>query len=88
MEDKNKSKKQLIDELVQMRQRITELEAIQEERKRAEEVLKDSEEMLQLSEEKYRTLIENLNVGVYRATPGREGRFIDVNQATKTRRKC
>ncbi len=42
---------------------------------------KKTEEMLQQSEEKYRTLIENLNVGVYRTTPGAEGKFIDVNQA-------
>ncbi|KYK32367.1 MAG: PAS domain S-box protein [Theionarchaea archaeon] len=42
---------------------------------------KKAEEMLKLSEEKYRTLIENLNVGVYRVTPGEEGQFIDVNQA-------
>jgi PAS domain S-box-containing protein len=39
------------------------------------------EELLQVSEEKYRTLIENLNVGVYRATPGKEGTFTEVNQA-------
>lgn len=42
---------------------------------------KKTEEMLRQSEEKYRTLIENVNVGVYRATPGVEGQFIDVNQA-------
>lgn len=42
---------------------------------------KQAEEMLHLSEEKYRTLVENLHVGVYRATPGEEGVFIDVNQA-------
>jgi PAS domain S-box-containing protein len=45
---------------------------------------KRTEERLRLSEEKYRTLIENLNVGVYRATPGIEGRFIDVNPAFVT----
>jgi PAS domain S-box-containing protein len=44
------------------------------EHKKAEEALKESEE-------KYRTLIENLNVGVYRVTPGKEGHFIDVNPA-------
>ena len=42
---------------------------------------KRAEEMLRQSEEKYRTLVENLNIGVYRATPGRNGYFIDVNQA-------
>ncbi len=33
------------------------------------------------NEKKYRSLVENLNVGVYRATPGVKGRFVDVNQA-------
>ncbi|MBU7046357.1 MAG: PAS domain S-box protein, partial [Theionarchaea archaeon] len=42
---------------------------------------KRAEEMLRQSEEKYRTLVENLNIGVYRSTPGRNGYFIDVNQA-------
>ncbi|MBU7016893.1 MAG: PAS domain S-box protein [Theionarchaea archaeon] len=42
------------------------------------------EELLRLSEEKYRSLIENLNIGVYRVTPGKEGDFVDVNQAFVT----
>lgn len=42
---------------------------------------KKAEKMLRQSEEKYRSLVENLNVGVYRTTPGEKGRFIDVNQA-------
>jgi len=33
------------------------------------------------SEERYRSLVNNLNVGVYRNTPGPEGRFIQVNPA-------
>jgi PAS domain S-box-containing protein len=40
-----------------------------------------AEEMLRLSEEKYKNVIENLNYGVYRVTPGDKGEFIDVNQA-------
>ncbi|MBU0528939.1 PAS domain S-box protein [bacterium] len=36
---------------------------------------------LRISEEKYRTLTENLNVGIYRVTPGSKGKFIEVNQA-------
>jgi len=44
------------------------------ERKQAEKVLKESEE-------KYRTLTENINVGVYRNTSGPKGKFIEVNPA-------
>ncbi|MGC1121657.1 MAG: PAS domain S-box protein [Candidatus Methanofastidiosia archaeon] len=40
-----------------------------------------TQEMLRQSEEKYRTLMENLHVGVYRSIPGKEGRFIDFNRA-------
>ncbi|MBU7048075.1 MAG: PAS domain S-box protein [Theionarchaea archaeon] len=45
---------------------------------------KQMEELLRLSEERYRSLIENLNIGVYRVTPGKEGDFVDVNQAFVT----
>jgi two-component system cell cycle sensor histidine kinase/response regulator CckA len=38
-----------------------------------------AEAALQRSEEKYRTLTENINTGIYRNTPGEEGRFIEVN---------
>ena len=44
------------------------------ERKRAEETLWESEE-------KYRTLTENVNVGVYRNTVGPKGKFIEANPA-------
>jgi PAS domain S-box-containing protein len=40
-----------------------------------------TQEMLRQSEEKYRTLMENLHVGVYRSTPGKEGQFVDFNRA-------
>lgn len=33
------------------------------------------------SERKYRSLVEHLNVGIYRNTPGEKGSFIEVNQA-------
>ena len=39
------------------------------------------EEELQKSEEKYRTLVENVNIGVYRNTGGPHGRFLQVNPA-------
>jgi PAS domain S-box-containing protein len=38
-------------------------------------------EALRGSEEKYRTLTENLSVGVFRSTPGPKGNYIEVNSA-------
>lgn len=40
-----------------------------------------AEEGLKESEEKYRTLAENINVGVYRNTLGSAGKFIEANSA-------
>lgn len=39
------------------------------------------ERKLRKSEEKYRTLVENLNVGVYRVSPDEDGHFIEVNES-------
>ena len=43
-------------------------------RRRAEEALRESEE-------KFRTLVDNLPVGVFRTEPGPTGRFLQVNPA-------
>ncbi len=40
-----------------------------------------AETALKKSEEKFRTLTENVRVGVYRNTPGVKGKFIEVNPA-------
>lgn len=44
-------------------------------------IQKQAEMKLRTSEEKYRTLVSNLHVGVYRATPDPGGRYIQVNPA-------
>lgn len=43
--------------------------------------IQNSWEKLLKSENKYRTLTENINIGIYRNTPGSKGRFIEVNPA-------
>jgi PAS domain S-box-containing protein len=43
--------------------------------------LKRAEEALKTSEEKFRTLVENINIGVYRATGDDRGSFIQANPA-------
>jgi PAS domain S-box-containing protein len=45
-----------------------------EERAKAVKALRDSEE-------KYKTLTENINIGIYRNTTGPKGKFIEVNRA-------
>jgi len=69
---KDKTKEQLINELVEMRQRITELEKSEADRKRAEEALRESDE-------KYRRIFETSKDVLYLTS--REGKFIDINQA-------
>jgi PAS domain S-box-containing protein len=42
---------------------------------------KQAERALQENEEKFRTITEHVNVGIYRNTPGPQGRFLEANPA-------
>ncbi len=42
---------------------------------------KRAEEVRQGSEEKYRSLVNNIRLGIFRSTPGPTGRFLEVNPA-------
>lgn len=74
MKDERKTKRQLIAELEEIRQRVKELEKIASERFKCEV-------SLQQSEEKYSVLVNNLNIGIYRNTGGPHGRFLFANPA-------
>ncbi len=43
--------------------------------------IRTSEEVLQKSEEKYRGLVSNVKLGIFRSTPGSDGKFLEVNLA-------
>ena len=57
MEDNDKTKKQLINELIEMRRKVAELEVIKNGHKRIEKALKESEE-------RYRSLFEASTEGI------------------------
>jgi PAS domain S-box-containing protein len=59
--DEDKTKEQLINELVELRRRVTELETLETEHKRAEEALRESEE-------KFRNFVETSADLVFRLT--------------------
>ena len=72
MRGEDKSKDQLLQELMELGQRINELETVRIERKRAEEALRESEV-------KYRTLFKSANDAIFLMV---EDEFIDCNQQT------
>jgi len=59
--------------------RNRELEAINEELHRSMEERRRTGEALLASEEKYRTLTENINAGIYRNIPEGQGKFVEMN---------
>jgi len=72
MKDQNNIKQYLINDLIELRQRMTELEPLEDEHRRAEETLGDSEDG-------YRSLFDHIPVGLYRTTP--RGEILDANPA-------
>jgi PAS domain S-box-containing protein len=55
-------------------QRANKIQKPDDSRKKVENALRESEE-------KYRTLTENVPVGIFRSTPGQRGKFLEVNRA-------
>jgi diguanylate cyclase (GGDEF)-like protein/PAS domain S-box-containing protein len=62
MKETNKTKKQLIDELEHLRQRIAEVETVEKKQRHTEKQLKESEEKLT-------TIVENVNDVIFQLSP-------------------
>jgi len=76
VKDKYKTKEQLISELINLRQKIAELEEIETEQRRVEEALLESEE-------KFRLVFENAKDAIFWANPV-TGLIINCNKAAET----
>lgn len=72
MKDEDKTREQLIRELLELRQQVAEVEALKTYCKQAEEAQRKTEE-------RYRSLFDDLPVGVYQTTP--DGWFLEANSA-------
>jgi diguanylate cyclase (GGDEF)-like protein/PAS domain S-box-containing protein len=69
-----KTKEQLLGEIQSLQTKISELERTVNKHKEIQEALCDCEEQ-------YRTLVKNVNIGVYRNTGDPQGRFLQANPA-------
>jgi len=72
MWNQNKTQEQFTEEIKSLQSRIAELE-------KAISALKNTEFDLRDSLQKYETLFENINIGIYRNTGGPEGHFLQAN---------
>jgi PAS domain S-box-containing protein len=72
VKDKSKAQDQLINELVMLRQRVSELEAAQAQRKPADEALRESEE-------RFRSAFGDAAIGM--ALVSTDGHFLQVNRS-------
>ena len=70
----NNMEAEIRDQTAELRRKHSQLDLEIQNRNRVEAAFRDSES-------KYKSLTDNLNVGVYRNTVGAEGRFIEVNPA-------
>ncbi len=71
----------IINQVLEKQRLIIENRKLYQSAKRELAERKRTEKVLQESEEKYRTITEHVNAGIYRRNPGKEGRFIEVNPA-------
>jgi PAS domain S-box-containing protein len=74
MRDERKTKKELIQELGRLRHRVAHLEKMKQN-------CAQLETQLECGEKRFQSVIDNINVGLFRNTTGPKGRFIEVNKA-------
>jgi len=74
MTDEPKTKTQLLEELTLLRQKLEAQENLRKERDQLHIEL-------ERRERRFQSVVENINVGIYRTTVGSKGRFIEVNSA-------
>src|SRR4030067_2581439 len=72
MNEEEKTKEQLITELVELRKRISEIEKSETQRNKTEEALREAEA-------RYRGIFENAVEGIFQTTP--DGYFLAINPA-------
>ena len=75
MRDENRTKEQLVNELAELRQRVTELEALEAARKRAEEALWESEQKL--------GVIFHESLDVVMIVDGENGQILNISEAVR-----